>query len=122
MSEGQIALFKYEDRKANESSGGRRGGRGIAREGRGSRCGRVLTGLDENLHGSCGEQRCAREVLTTPRSSVHVTKKKKRGKVKSSDFPILPRIPRNSFRSRISLPNRESCTIVSMILVEALFV
>ena len=33
MSEGQIALFKYEDRKANESSGGRRGGRGIAREG-----------------------------------------------------------------------------------------
>ena len=94
MSEGQIALFNYaiggdEDRKANEPSGGRRGGRGIAREGRGSRCGRVLTGLDENLHGSCGEQRCAREVLTTPRSSVHVTKK--RGKVKSSDFPILPR-------------------------------
>ena len=38
VSEGQIALFNYaiggdEDRKANESSGGRRGGRGIAREG-----------------------------------------------------------------------------------------
>ena len=121
MSEGQIALFNYEDRKANESSGGRRGGRGIAREGRGSRCGRVLTGLDENLHGSCGEQRCAREVLTTPRSSVHVTKKRGK-KAKSSDFPILPRIPRNSFRPRISLPNRESCTTFSMILVVALFV
>ena len=87
MSEGQIALFNYEDRKANESSGGRRGGRGIAREGRGSRCGRVLTGLDENLHGSCGEQRCAREVLTTPRSSVHVTKKKGKSKVLGLPHP-----------------------------------
>ena len=97
-----------------------RDGRGIAQEGRGSRGGRVLTGLDKNLHGSCGEQRCAREVLERGGCVL--------GLLTSPTRKAVPDFPKISFKTahfralfRRAFSNRESVWIHVMFTVTTFY-
>lgn len=97
-----------------------RDGRGIAQEGRGSRGGRVLTGLDKNLHGSCGEQRCAREVLERDGCILGLLTSPTRKT--SPDFP-KPSFKTAHFRAlfRRAFSNRESVWIHVMFTVTTFY-